>query len=227
MSEDLWFIKMEKMNIELRLERPSDYRETENITREAFWNYHAPRCDEHYLLHIMRDCPMFVPELDVVAVYDGKIIGNVVYCKSAIKTDDGNEYEVLGLGPISVLPEYQSKGIGKRMIEHTKQLARAMGFCAILLYGDPNYYSRHGFISAETLGIRTSDDMYAAALQVCELYEDALSKVKGRYFEDGIYNVDATAAEEFDKNFPVKEAVTGTPSQKRFLEVVAMRRKAK
>lgn len=63
-----------------------------------------------------------------------------------------------------------------------------MGFRAILLYGDPDYYSRHGFVAAETLGIRTADDMYAAALQVCELQEEALSSMKGRYVEAAVYD---------------------------------------
>jgi len=100
------------MNIKLRLEQPSDYNETENLTREAFWNHYSPGCDEHYLLHIMRHCPTFVPELDIVAEADGKIVGNAVYVKAVIKVDNGNQYEVLSLEPISVLPEYQHKGIG-------------------------------------------------------------------------------------------------------------------
>ena len=114
------------MDIELRREQSSDYSETENVTREAFWNHYSPACSEHYLLHIMRDCPAFVPELDVVAVCDGKIVGNVVYMKSVIRADNGNSYEVLSLGPISVLPEYQRKGIGVRMIEYTRDIARRM-----------------------------------------------------------------------------------------------------
>lgn len=214
------------MNIEFRLEQPSDYDETERVTREAFWNHYAPGCDEHYLLHIMRDCRAFVPELDVVAVHDGKIVGNVVYMKSVIRGDDGNEYEVLSLGPISVLPEYQRQGIGGRMIEYTRQLAREMGFRAVLLCGDPDYYSRQGFVAAESLGIRTADDMYATALQVCELYENALSGVKGRYLEDAIYCVDELSAATFDRNFPVKEMVTGTPSQQRFKKISTLQRKA-
>lgn len=214
------------MNIHLRLEQLSDYRETENVVREAFWNHFSPGCDEHYLLHIMRDSPAFVPELNVVAVVDDKIVGNIVYAKSIIRADNGNEYEVLSLGPIAVLPEYQSKGIGGRMIEYTRQLAREMGFRAILLCGDPDYYLRQGFVPAETLGIRTGDNMYATALHVCELYEEALADAKGRYFEDPIYEIDEAAAIEFDKNFPLKEKITGTPSQKRFDEIVVMRREA-
>lgn len=214
------------MNVILRTEQPSDYRETENVTREAFWNQYAPGCNEHYLLHIMRGSPAFLPELDIVAVYNGKIVGNIVYAKAVVKADDGNEYEVLGLGPISVFPGYQNKGIGGRMIEYTKKIARETGYRAIFLYGDPGYYSRQGFIAAEKFNIRTADNMYAAALQVYELHENALSGIKGRYFEDKIYEVDETAAADFDKTFPAKERIAGTASQKRFLEVAAMRRKA-
>lgn len=214
------------MDIELRQEQPADYSETENVTREAFWNHYSPACSEHYLLHIMRDCPAFVPELDVVAVCDGKIVGNVVYMKSVIRADNGNSYEVLSLGPISVLPEYQRKGIGGRMIEYTRDIARRMGFAAILLCGDPDYYSRQGFLSAETFGIRTEDNMYADALQVCPLCENAMSGMKGRYIEDSAYQVDEAAATEFDKHFPPKEIIVGTPSQKRFDEIVVKRRKA-
>lgn len=214
------------MNIQLRLEQPTDYRETENVTREAFWNNHSPGCDEHYLLNIMRDCPAFVHELDVVAVDDNKIVGNIVYVKAIIQGDNGNIYDVLTLGPISVLPEYQNKGIGGKMIEHTKKIANEIGFSAILLCGDPDYYSRQGFIAAEQLGIRTANNMYAVALQVCELYENGLSGAKGRYIENNIYEIDESAAAEFDKSFPTKEKVSGTPSQKRFDEIVVMQRNA-
>ena len=63
------------MDIKLRIEQSSDYHETENITREAFWNHYSPGCDEHYLLHIMRNHPKFVPELDIVAEHNNKIVG--------------------------------------------------------------------------------------------------------------------------------------------------------
>ena len=167
-----------------------------------------------------------MPELDIVAEHNNKIVGNVVCLKSFIMADDGNQYEVLSLGPISVLPEYQQQGIGGRMIALTKKLASEMGFRAILLCGDPDYYLRQGFIPAETLGIRTEDNMYATALHVCELYDNALANAKGRYIEDKIYQIDKSAANEFDKRFPPKEIVVGTPSQKRFNQIVVMQKKA-
>lgn len=214
------------MKTTIRPEQPGDYRETENLTREAFWNHYSPGCTEHYVLHIMRDCPAFVPELDLVAVCDGRIVGNVVCLKTIIQGDDGKDYGVLSLGPISVLPEYQSLGIGGQLIEHTKCIARTMGFRALVLYGDPEYYTRHGFIAAERQGIRTADDMYAVAHQVCELYDNALEGVRGRYVEDAIYDVDAAAVAAFDTSFPHKEKISGTPSQQRFDTLVTMRKSA-
>ena len=212
------------MSIKLRLEQPEDYRQTENMTREAFWNIYSPGCCEHYLLHVMRSRPAFVGELDYVAKDGDRIIGNVVCVKGIIHGDDGQDYQVMSLGPISVLPQYQRSGVGRKMIEHTKEIARNLGYRAILLCGDPDYYSRRGFIPAEELGIRTADNMYAAALQACELYKGALNGISGRYVEDGIYEADESAVNHFDQEFPEKEKISGTPSQLRFLELAAMRR---
>ena len=65
-----------KMNI--RLEQPADYREVENLTREAFWNVYAPGCVEHYVLNQYRSNPDFIPELNFVMEVDGRIIGHVI-----------------------------------------------------------------------------------------------------------------------------------------------------
>ncbi len=169
------------MEIGIRHTKPSEYRETESLMREAFWNHYSPGCSEHYLVHIMRNHPTFVPELDFVATADGRIVGNVLYLKAVIKADDGTTHEVLSLGPIAVHPDYQRMGIGRKMIAHSRDMARQMGFKAILLCGDPDYYSRQGFVPAEGLGIRTAENLYFAALHVCELYDGALTGVRGRY----------------------------------------------
>lgn len=70
------------MNI--RIEQPKDYREVENLTREAFWNTYRPGCTEHYVLHKYRENPDFIPELDFVMEEDGKIIGHVMYSKATM-----------------------------------------------------------------------------------------------------------------------------------------------
>ena len=93
--------------------------------------------------------------------------------RSFIRGDDGVRREVLTLGPIGVLPEYQRRGIGGALIERTAEIARGMGFRAILLCGDPDYYARRGFVPAESFCIRNAENMYADALQARELYGGA------------------------------------------------------
>lgn len=206
----------------LRPEQPADYRETENVTREAFWNHYAPGCCEHYLLHTLRNHPDFIKELDYVATDNGRIIGHIAYLAAHINGDNGQCYDVLTLGPVSVLPSCQGQGIGRCLIEHTREIAVRMGFRAILLCGDPMFYTRAGFMPAEQLGIRTADNLYRAALHVCELYPQALADARGRYIESPAYNFNAADAEAFDRSFPPKERISGTPSQQRFAEVLAM-----
>lgn len=210
------------MNITIRPAGSADHRATELLTREAFWNQYGPGCCEHYLIRLMRSRPDFLPELDLVAEADGRLVGSAICTRGLVKRADGTTVVVLSLGPLSVLPEYQRKGVGAKLIRRTREIARELGYRAILLCGDPEHYRRQGFVPAEQYDIRTAEGMYAAALQVCPLYEGALKYVQGCYFEDSVYQIDKAAAEEFDRQFPPKEKVTGTPSQKKFLQVAAM-----
>lgn len=221
------------MNIVLRNERAKDYTEVEILTREAFWNNYAPGCAEHYIVHIMRNCEGFIPELDIVAVdtdADDKIVGNLMCVKSYISCDekgadddsennDGNIYEMMTLGPISVLPDYQNNGIGAMLLAYCKEKATELGYSGIILCGDPDYYSRHGFAPAEKCCIRNAKNMFMDALQVCELKEGALSGVSGIYIENSIYDIDPEKVNDFDKNFPPKDAIAGIKMQKRFEEL--------
>lgn len=212
------------MSVNLRLEQPADYRIVEELTREAFWNHHVPGCNEHYLLHIMRDFEAFIRELDIVAEIDGEIVGNIVYTKAKILGDDGISREVLSFGPVAVLPAFRAKGIGSTLIEYTIARAKELGHRAILIYGDPEYYKRFGFVPAETFGIGTADNMYAKPLQALELWEGALISCNGRFLEDAVYDVDEDEAAEFDKTFSPKKLQDGLPSQERFRYLLGSRR---
>lgn len=98
----------------------------------------------------------------------------------------------------------QRQGIGGRLISRTRELARELGFRALLLCGDPDYYLYQASFPPRCWEIRTADNMYAMALHVCELYDGALSGIRGRYVEDSIYDIDPSAAEAFDREFPAK-----------------------
>jgi len=208
----------------IRQETPADYREVEYVTREAFWNHYIPGCDEHYLAHQLRTAACFIPELDFVAVQQRRIVGNIMYTHATILGDDGVSYPAVCFGPVSVLPEWQGNGVGTSLIRHSLQAARNLGHTAVLIYGDPAYYARFGFKSAETFGIGSSDDFYADALQALELVPNALRGKAGRFMDDSVYHVDEEASAEFDQTFAPKEKIDGLPSQLKFLEHIAMRK---
>jgi len=205
------------MEIELRLEEEKDYFTVENITREAFWNHHVPGCDEHLLIHNLRESNDFINELDFVAINNDKIVGNIVYVKAKVKNED-TEYAVLTFGPVSVLPEYQSKGIGGKLINHTVKLSKEMGFKGIIIYGDPEYYKRFGFKESKQYKITDKDKKYPAALLVLELYPNALNGIEGIFDEGKAYEVDKNEVEDFDKKFARKEKGY-SKTQDRFNEI--------
>lgn len=208
----------------LRPELESDLRAVEELTRDAFWNVHVPGCNEHYLLNVMRGVEAFIPALDTVAEENGRLVGNIVYTKAKIAGSDGTRVDVLSFGPVSVPPADQGKGVGSALIRHTLARARALGHGAVLIYGDPDYYGRFGFVPAEEYGIGTAQGMYATPLLALELVPSALADARGRFFEDEVFDVDEDAARAFDRGFPTREKRENLPSQARFRALVSMRR---
>ena len=199
------------MNIHIRLETLTDHRAVEELTREAFWGFSNPTCDEHYLVHILRNRPTFVPELDYIAEVDGQLVGNVMYSKAKITAIDGSETEVLTFGPLSVLPSYWNKGVGSMLMRHSITEAKRQGFRAIVFYGHPDYYPRFGFRNAAAFGITTPDDKNFDALMAMPLYDNALDGVSGRFHEDEAFTVNAEEAEQYNLTFPFKEPATMIP----------------
>ena len=124
-------------------------------------------------------------------------------------------HTVLTFGPVSVLPQYQNRGIGTALIEHTQKLAAGLGYRAIIIYGDPEYYRRFGFKASKEFRITNGEGKYPAALLALELYPGALADIQGKFDEGKAYHIDPQELEEFEKGFVKKEKLTAK-SQKRF-----------
>ncbi len=193
------------MPFEIRLERESDHRAVEDMTREAFWNLHAPGCDEHLVAHQLRGCAAFLPALDFVAVHEGRVIGNVMATRARVVDDRGGTRELQLIGPLSVSPGWQRRGVGSALMRRALSALWEQGFGAVALYGNPKYYGRFGFGPAERFGIMTAEGRFHPALMAVELFPGALRGVSGRLFEDEAFQCDAAALEAFEKEFPPKE----------------------
>lgn len=192
------------MNISLRLETPNDYRPVEELTRDAFWGFSRPTCDEHYLAHTLRLSPAFVPALDYVALDGERLVGNVMYSVAHVEGENGM-HKVLTFGPLSVLPAYWRRGVGSALMRHTIAEAARLGERAIVFYGHPDYYPRFGFRRAEAFGITAPSGNSFDALMAMPLYDGALDGVRGVFHEDPLFEVDAQQAEAFNHTFPPKE----------------------
>ncbi len=193
------------MEITVRKENESDYGMVEEITREAFWNIYVPGCTEHYLAHVMRDHKDFIKDLDYVAVADRQIVGNIMYARSGVINEEEGTLETVTFGPVSVLPAYQRKGIGSSLIRHTTQKAKDNHTAAIIIYGNPLEYCRHGFRSSKDFNISTPEGKFPYALLVLELEKGVFNNHSWKFQESDVYNLDPEKAEAFDKRFTHKE----------------------
>ena len=197
------------MNI--RLETPEDYREVEELTREAFWNVYAPGCVEHFVLHNYRSNPDFIPELDFVMEEDGRIIGHVMYSKAEIIREDGSAMPAWTFGPISIHPDYKRKGYGLKLLNYSIEKAREMGVGVLCMEGNIEFYKHAGFVLASSLGIhyhaepKESEVPYFLAQELIPGY---LKGVEGTYHTPKGYYIafeNPEAFNEFDAAFPPKE----------------------
>lgn len=199
---------MNRNDITICLERKEERREVENLVRESFWNVYRPGCLEHYVLHVLREDPAFVPELNFVMKKDGKLIGQNMFMRAVINADDGREVPIMTMGPICIAPELKRKGYGKMLLDYSLTQAAKLGAGAVCFEGNIGFYGKSGFGFASGFGIRYHGlpEGEDASFFLCkELIPGYLDGITGEYATPEGYFVDEEKAEEFDKNFPPKE----------------------
>lgn len=157
----------------LRPELSNDFNDITILHNKAFG-----QAAEGRLVEVLRRNPHFIKGLSLVAVLNGKLVGHILFFPILIK-GEGKVFRSLALAPMSVLPEYQGKGIGSALVNLGIEEASADGFDSVIVLGHRDYYPRFGFIPASRFGItppfEVPDDVFFAM----ELYPGALQGVKG------------------------------------------------
>jgi predicted N-acetyltransferase YhbS len=189
----------------IRRTTPGDFLITENLTREVFWNLYKPGCDEHLVLHNLRNSNSYICELDLVAVFENEIIGHIISTKAKIADPLNNEHEILCVGPLSVLPDFQKRGIGSKLLNQSIREAGESGYPGMILFGNPAYYHRFGFRNAQEYRITTKDSENFEPFMALELQINGLGQIHGRFFEDNAFETQPHELIEFEKQFPYKE----------------------
>ena len=202
---------MDKESIVIRREEEKDFRAVENLVRESFWNVYRPGCQEHFVLHRLRNDPAFVPELDLVMEKDGELIGQNMFMRAHIQADDGKCIPVMTMGPICIAPKYKRQGYGKLLLDASLERAAALGCGALCFEGNILFYGKSGFTYASRFGIRYHDlpeDADASFFLCRELIPGYLNGVTGVYGPPEGYfaaELEQEAFEAFDAQFPPKE----------------------
>lgn len=197
-------------NVIIRPEREEEYRDVENLVREAFWNVYRPGCLEHYVLHQLRNDPAFVKELDLVMEKNGQLIGQNMFMQAVIKADGGWDIPIMTMGPICIAPEYKRQGYGKILLDHCLEKAAGLGCGALCFEGNIDFYGKSGFTFARNFGIRYHDLPEGAddSFFLCkELIPGYLNGISGEYAPpEGYFAAEQNPEdfEKFDAQFPPK-----------------------
>ncbi|KAL7507600.1 hypothetical protein ACHAXN_004759 [Cyclotella atomus] len=192
-------------NLTIRQATSDDYFPTENLTRDSFWNMYKPGCDEHLMLHQMRNSSCYIPQLDIVALNGSDLAGHAICTRAVVKEGENDCKEVLCLGPICVHTSMQSQGIGSKLMNHSIAKAKELGYAAIVVFGNPLYYQRFGFRNAKEYGVTTRDGQNFDPFMLCALDEEKMKRIRGAFLEADAFTVDADKLAEFDRRFPHRE----------------------
>ena len=201
-------ITMTKKDYTIRFENREEQRDVESLVRESFWNVYRPGCSEHYVIHVLRNDPAFIKELDFVMEQDGRLIGQNMFMRTVINADEGGDIPVLTMGPICITPDLKRKGYGKALLDYSLSEAEKLGFGALLFEGNIGFYGKSGFDYARKFGIRYHDLPEGAddSFFLCkELIPGYLEGITGVYQTPKGYYVKDEDVEDFDKDFPHKE----------------------
>ncbi len=142
---------------------------------------------EAELIEAIRNSPNFIPELSIVAVEEGKVLGHILFSPIVIEAQE-QAFPALALAPLAVTQTRQREGIGSQLVQVGLSKCRELGHSIVVVLGHPHYYSRFGFQKANQFGIQAPFSVPDEAFMVLELNLDALRNVKGMvrypaYFE--------------------------------------------
>lgn len=147
-----------KMNIQIRDEKLSDIQAIFDLTQAAFADAEHSSHTEQFIVNALRNSGQL--SLSLVAISNNKLIGHIAF--SPVKISDGTK-GWYGLGPISVLPEYQGQGVGAKLMHAGLEALKDLDAVGCVLLGDPDYYGKFGFKADARLVLQ---DVPAAYFQI-------------------------------------------------------------
>ena len=159
------------MDVEIRPESDQDRQAVWNVNRAAFETE-----EEANLVDALRDGGYV--EVSLVAEVDGEVVGHILFSRLPIVTNFGT-VDALSLAPMAVMPSYQRRGIGSKLVAAGLETCREHGHRLVVVLGHPEFYPRFGF-SAKLARPLESPFGGGEAWMAMELVPGTLAGVEGR-----------------------------------------------
>lgn len=168
--------------VTLREETPADVPGIDAVNRLAFGGEAEAR-----IVARLREEEMVI--LSLVAVTDdGQVVGHLMFSRLPVETENG-PLPAAAMAPLAVRPALQGQGIGTALVRQGLDMCRERGCAAVIVLGEPPYYTRFGFSAKLTAGLTAP--FAGEAFMGFELTPGALQGVKGTvtyprlFFEEG------------------------------------------
>ena len=154
-------------------ETPADFPQIYQLVKTAFETAAVTDGDEQDYMENLRKSDRYLPQLALVAQMDGEPVGHIMLTRTRISYA-AQTVDALLLSPLCVALPWRRQGIGGALIKESLHRALALGFSAVFLCGDPNYYGRFGFRPAAQWQIVNKGNIPPEYVMGCELYPNAL-----------------------------------------------------
>ncbi len=148
-------------------ERPEDADAIRFVLEQAFG-----QSNEADLVDALRHRGALM--LSLVAIRENEVVGHILFSPVTVESA-GSSFKAIGLGPMAVLPPYQRKGIGSRLVRYGLEQCRQAGHEIVVVLGHPDFYSRFGFVPTKHRGIHCEFDVPDDVFMIMELRQGALA----------------------------------------------------
>jgi predicted N-acetyltransferase YhbS len=170
---------LDKLNVKIRQEQPCDYDVVYQLVKESFLTEN--HTEEPDYLNALRTKSEFIPELSLVAeTEDGTIVGQIVLYQTTINYYNSQDVQLV-VSPLSVSPKCFRRGVGSALLREGLKIARDMGYKAVFLWGNPNFYSKFGFVPSYKFNLfhKNFQEQKVDFIMVYQVCENALEGKKG------------------------------------------------
>ena len=166
------------MSISVREAIRTDASAITEVVKRAYDRIPFSNHREHLMVNRLRTSPAYVPQLSLVAEVAGEIVGHILLTRITIRECERST-PYLSLAPLSVVPEFQGRGVGGALINEAHRRARQLDFRSVVVVGIEGYYPKFGYEPLNLYPIKMPLEVNETNCAIVALCPDGLTGLSG------------------------------------------------